>query len=81
MIFVGCKLRSVMVKPQRQTDKLQKTPKEEQDLSLPPPIQLLEKRMAASTPVKKDDEARSATNKVSPVSRPRIRITVLLMRM
>ena len=46
-----------MVKPQRQTDKLKKTPKEEQDLSLPPLMQLLEKKLAASTPAKKVDEA------------------------
>ena len=56
MILVGYKLHSVMVKPHRQTDKLKKAPKEEQDLSLPPPMQLLEKKMAVSTPAKKVDE-------------------------
>ena len=45
-----------MAKPQRQTDKLKKAPKEKQDLSLPPPMQLLEKKMAVSTPAKKVDE-------------------------
>ena len=57
MNFCGCNLHSVMVKPKRQTDKLKKTHKEEQYLSLPPPMQLLEKKLAASTPVKKVDEA------------------------
>ena len=64
MIFVGYKLHSVMVKPQMQIYKLKKTPKEEQDLSLPPQMQLLEKKMVVSTPAKKVDET-SIGNKQS----------------
>ena len=37
-------------------DKLKNTTKEEQDLSLPPPMQLFEKKMTVSTPAKKVDE-------------------------
>ena len=42
---------SVMVKPsQKQTDKSKKATSEQLDLSLPPPLQLVEKKLAARTP-------------------------------
>ena len=43
-----------MVKPsQKQTDKSKKATSEQLDLSLPPPLQLVEKKLAARTPAAK----------------------------
>ena len=46
-----------MVKPQRQTDKVKKATKDEQDFALPPPLQLQEKKLATSTPAKQGGDS------------------------
>ena len=46
-----------MVKPQRQTDKVKKASKDEQDFALPPPLQLQEKKLATSTPAKQGGDS------------------------